>query len=106
MLKDIQASVGEGWQNLKIGVGHAGAMWRAGLRELRAMLYPESNISQQTELGIYGTALPSEVATVRQRDGPELNTINDINPGLADRIRALERQPATPSREDFELEKE
>lgn len=32
---------------VKIGAGHASAMFRQGLRELRASLYPESNVAQR-----------------------------------------------------------
>ncbi len=42
----------------KIGSEHAGAMWRQGLRELRGAMYPESNVAQQAEYGIYGTSTP------------------------------------------------
>ncbi|MBK9118163.1 MAG: hypothetical protein IPM18_00965 [Phycisphaerales bacterium] len=45
----------------KIGAGHASAMFRQGLSELRGALYPESNVAQPTVYGIYGTKTPGEV---------------------------------------------
>jgi len=41
-------------------------MFRQGLRELRAILFPESNVAQPTEYGIFGTQTPGEVAEGRQ----------------------------------------
>lgn len=52
----------------KIGEGHAWAMWRQGLRELRGAMYPESNVAQQPEYGLYGTLTPGEVAESRRHD--------------------------------------
>jgi hypothetical protein len=52
----------------KIGEGHVSAMGRQGLRELRGALYPESNIAQQPEYGLYGTLTPGEVAESRRGD--------------------------------------
>lgn len=53
-------------QKPKIGAGHASAMFRQGLRELRAAFFPDSNIAQPTEHGIFGTKTPGEVADSRQ----------------------------------------
>lgn len=55
-------------QKAKIGAGHASAWFRQGLRELRAIFFPESNVAQQTEYGIFGTKTPGEVASGRQPD--------------------------------------
>ncbi len=52
----------------KIGAGHASAMWRQGLRELRAAVYPESNVAQPPEYGAYGTKTPGEVAHDRRSE--------------------------------------
>ena len=41
-------------------------MFRQGLRELRAIFFPESNVAQATEYGIFGTQTPGEVAQGRQ----------------------------------------
>lgn len=50
----------------KIGSGHAKAMFRQGLAELRGALYADSNVAQPTEYGVYGKETPSEVAASRE----------------------------------------
>ncbi len=55
----------------KIGSEHAAAMARQGLRELRAAFYPESNVAQPAEYGIWGTKTPGEVAESREVHGRE-----------------------------------
>jgi hypothetical protein len=57
----------------KIGDGHASAMFRQGLAELRGAFYNESNVAQQPQYGLYGTATPGEVAEDRRDDGPSLD---------------------------------
>lgn len=52
----------------KIGTGHANAMFRQGLSELRATLYTGSNIAQQPEYGLYGHQTPGEIAADRKPD--------------------------------------
>ena len=60
----------------KIGEGHLSAVGRQGLREIRAAMYPDSNIAQQPEYGLYGTKTPGEVAEERRNDDrdPEQET--------------------------------
>jgi hypothetical protein len=53
-------------QKQKMGDGHLDAWLRQGLRELRAAVYPESNVAQQPEYGLYGTRTPGEVADDRR----------------------------------------
>ncbi len=60
-------------QKPKIGAGHPGAMGRQGLRELRGMLYPESNVAQPAEYGLYGTRTPGEVAEERRESEQDLD---------------------------------
>lgn len=64
-------------ENAKIGAGHLSAMARLGLRELRGALYPQSNVAQPSELGLYGTATPHEVHQARhgerEAEGAERN---------------------------------
>lgn len=55
-------------QQPKIGAGHASAMFRLGLRELRAVFFPESNVAQQSEYGVFGTRTPGEIAAARRDD--------------------------------------
>lgn len=60
----------------KIGSETLGAMARQGLRELRAAMYPDSNVAQQPEMGVYGTKTPGEVASDRA-DNAEARDLED-----------------------------
>lgn len=85
----------------KIGEGTFSAWMRQGLREVRAMLYPESNVAQQPEYGLYGTRTPGEVAADRRgdgRDAKEMDEEKDQYPSVSDRVqeakeRSEEREP-------------
>jgi hypothetical protein len=58
----------------KIGAGHAEAMFRQGLAELRAAAgFSESNVAQPPQYGLYGTKTPGEVAEARKADERDLN---------------------------------
>lgn len=75
----------------KFGAGHAGAMWRQGLSELRNGFYPESNIARgQVEYGIWGTLTPGEVARERDESVRDLN--NEPQSTLESKIRDLEKR--------------
>lgn len=52
----------------KIGAGHAGAMARLGLKELRNAMTPSRESVADTELGLYGTLTQGEIA--KARGGP------------------------------------
>ena len=52
----------------KFGEGHASAMLRQGVRELRGAMYTGSNVAQPGEYGLYGTQTPGEVAEARRPD--------------------------------------
>lgn len=54
----------------KIGEGHAEAMLRQGIRELRGSMYTGSNVAQQPEYGLYGTLTPGEIQDSR-RESPD-----------------------------------
>ncbi|MFN7742726.1 MAG: hypothetical protein ACK5Q8_04685 [Phycisphaerales bacterium] len=68
----------------KIGEGHAAAMARLGLKELRGAFYPQSNVAQPSEYGLYGTRTPGEIADDRRPDGDEEKSV------LADRLQQAE----------------
>lgn len=72
----------------KIGAGHADAMWRQGLRELRAAMYTGSNVAQDPEYGLYGTATPGEVQIQRSEDLMPYDPTKDSV--LGDRLRQAE----------------
>ena len=52
----------------KIGAGHASAMFRLGLREIRNAMNPSRESIADTEMGLYGTRTPGEVAEIRQAE--------------------------------------
>lgn len=86
-----------------IGSGHVRAMARLGLAEIRAALYPESNIAQPTEYGLFGRETPGEVAM--QREGPP----GDQEPKsvLAERLEEVAaKQRAEGPRDDKSQEPE
>lgn len=50
----------------KIGAGHASAMGRLGMRELRELgWFQNSNVAQPPEMGLYGTKTSGEIAAER-----------------------------------------
>jgi hypothetical protein len=57
----------------KIGEGHAAAMARLGLKELRNMANPSRDSIADTEMGLYGTQTQGEIAEARggPGQGPE-----------------------------------
>jgi hypothetical protein len=57
----------------KIGEGHAAAMVRLGLKELRNAFNPSRESVADTEIGLYGTATQGEIAEARggPGQGPE-----------------------------------
>ena len=66
-------------------------MGRMGLAELRNALYPDSNVSQTVEQGVYGTLSAGEVADVRR--GEELrDTTHNQEHLIDDRLSRLQQQ--------------
>jgi hypothetical protein len=57
----------------KIGAGHAEAMLRLGLKELRNAANPSRESVADAEIGLYGTQTQGEIAEARggPGDGPE-----------------------------------
>ncbi|MCB9918574.1 MAG: hypothetical protein H6832_09240 [Planctomycetes bacterium] len=92
----------------KIGAGHASAMARQGLRELRGALYPESNVAQQPEYGLYGTRTPGEVAESRRGEDHEQGKQLDRDEEPSSLQAALEQAQSReePAREAPELERD
>ena len=86
----------------KIGSEHVSAMARQGLRELRAAMYPDSNVAQPAEYGIYGTMTPGEVAESRRGDGRDLEDEKPTDSVVESRlaaVRAVEPQRDEPDRD-------
>lgn len=85
---------------IKIGAGHASAMFRQGLSELRAALYPSSNVAQPTEYGIAGTLTPGEVAADRKNHEQNLEQEPARESVLESRMQQIERMaPEKETRE-------
>jgi hypothetical protein len=62
--------------NRKIGAGHAAAMGRLGLKELRNLANPSRDSIADTEIGLYGSQTQGEIAEARggPGQGPEQET--------------------------------
>lgn len=85
---------------------HGNAMARQGVAELRAAFYPESNIAQPTDYGMWGKSTPGETADQRstelvQRDGNEERVV-DVQPSNNDQGLSAENShdPAKDSGEE------
>ncbi len=84
----------------KIGSEHVKAMGRQGLRELRAAMYPDSNVAQQAEYGIYGTMTPGEVAEARRGDGRDLEDEKPVASAVESRMNMAGTRSTEPQREE------
>jgi len=86
----------------KIGEGHAKAIFNLGLNELRAAIYPESNIAQPPEYGVFGKPTPGEIADGRRASGREMEA-EDQPSVLAERETEIQSrargEDRLPSRE-------
>ena len=92
-----------------IGTGHVGGMARQGLRELRAALYPESNVAQPPDLGIAGNATPGEVEQARRPNEQSKEIANwEQEGGSICNSYVQKAQQAQPpkGRDDREMERE
>lgn len=49
----------------KLGTGHAAAMFRLGLKELRNAVNPSRESVADSEIGLYGTQTQGEIAEAR-----------------------------------------
>lgn len=87
----------------KIGAGHAGAMFRQGLAELRAAAFPDSNVAQPAQYGLYGTRTPGEVAESRRADARDPD--EEHSSILADCLRRADARD-DHGRDSRELDKE
>lgn len=82
-------------------------MGRQGLRELRAAMYPDSNVAQQPEYGIYGTSTPGEVAESRREDQRDMQDEKPAGSVIENhRMNAMEsRGHDAPQREAQEMDR-
>ena len=68
----------------KIGAGHAEAMARLGLKELRNAFDPsiDGKGVSDNEYGLYGTLTPGEVARGREGDGQAYGDLEEESPSV------------------------
>lgn len=84
----------------KIGAGHAKAILNLGLNELRGLVYPESNVAQPLEYGIFGKPTPGEIADGRRESGREMegegqpSVLAEREADIQSRARGEDRQPS------------
>lgn len=69
----------------KIGEGHAGAMFRLGLKELRNAINPSRESVADQEIGMYGTLTQGEIADAR--GGPGKGTEQESRKGTEQESR-------------------
>jgi hypothetical protein len=86
-----------------IGSGHAQAMFRQGLAELRAAMYPDSNVAQPAQYGLYGTRTPGEVMEDKEKAARDPDEQPSI---LSERLAEAERQADAREPEPPQQERE
>lgn len=82
----------------KIGAGHAEAMLRQGLSELRGAFFNESNVAQPSQYGLYGTKTPGEVADARKA-GEEYDRGEEPGPVISERLDQASHDPRRDAQE-------
>ncbi|GIK15212.1 MAG: hypothetical protein BroJett003_01760 [Planctomycetota bacterium] len=87
----------------KIGAGSFGAWIRTGWREIRAALYPDSNVAQQPDAGVWGNKTPGEVMLERQGEARDPDERPSI---LGERLQQAEKARDGREPESPQLEKE
>ncbi len=90
-------------EHTPIGTGHASAMFRQGLAELRAALYPESNVAQPAQYGLYGTKTPGEVMEDKEKAARDPDERPSI---LGERLKQAEQAREAPEPEPPGMERE
>jgi hypothetical protein len=84
----------------KYGAGHLEAMINLGLNELRGAVYPESNVAQPPEYGVFGRPTPGEIADGRRESGREMegedqpSVLAEREADIQSRARGEDRQPS------------
>jgi hypothetical protein len=81
----------------KIGTGHAAAMGRLGLKELRNAINPSRESVADAEIGLYGTQTQGEIAEARggAGQGPEQESL-----GSTMSLEDLRKEAERGSRDD------
>lgn len=81
----------------KIGEGHAAAMFRLGLKELRNALNPSQQSVADNEIGLFGTETQGEIAKARlgPGGGPEQESTAPLS---LDDLKAYAKELSTEDR--------
>lgn len=89
----------------KIGEGHAAAMFRLGLKELRNAINPSRESIADQELGLFGTETQGEIAKARRGPGlgPEQESPATVS---LDDVRAYAKELAQAEDRSMEQGKE
>jgi hypothetical protein len=87
----------------KFGEGHAAAMGRLGLAELRNAFNPSKESVADKDIGLYGSATQGEIAQARKGpgDGPEQEsmTMKDLKVAAAEKTKEDERGKDGPDQD-------
>jgi hypothetical protein len=84
----------------KIGEGHAQAMLRLGMRELRNAANPSRESVADTEVGLYGTQTQGEIAAARGGPGQGHEQESPLT------LETLRKDADKRSRDDRDMENE
>jgi hypothetical protein len=76
----------------KIGEGHAAAMFRLGLKELRNAISPSRESVADHEIGVFGTLTQGEIADARDGPGGGSNQESRRNKLSLDDLRAYAKE--------------
>lgn len=76
----------------KIGAGHMSAMLRQGLKEIQAMVYADSNIGREPEVGTFGNPTQSQI--VDQQNPDKAPSVVDAHVQDARASKAAREQPS------------
>jgi hypothetical protein len=76
----------------KIGEGHAAAMFRLGLKELRNALNPSRESVADNEIGLYGSQTQGEIAQARRGPGEGPEQESPVGNVSLDDVRAYAKE--------------
>ena len=90
----------------KFGEGHAAAMFRLGLKELRNAINPSRESVADQEIGVYGSLTQGEIADARDGPGKGSNQESRIGEVGLDDVRANAKELSQADDRSKELGKE
>jgi len=97
----------------KIGEGHAAAMFRLGLKELRNAVNPSRESVADSEIGLYGSATQGEIAQARAADtgygpeeeAPQKMTLDELRSDANQKTQEAERDVEPNRDKDHDIER-